>query len=271
MSGAVEDLRFSIYRDLHHEQLASQVGRNESSARLILALLFERFRPGSVLDVGCGIGSWLAVARELGIGEIQGVDGDWLDEKLSRVEPARIRKVDLEKGFDLGRRFDLAISLEVAEHLSADAADSFVGCLARHADVILFSAAIPFQGGHHHVNEQFPEYWEQLFEARGYVPVDFLRPLIWNFSDVLPWLKQNILIYARESLTQGKAPFAGLAAVGPLALVHPELYVERMSQALAVRDELNRLIELIASGKTFSGIRNEDGSVSIRVADAEQG
>jgi SAM-dependent methyltransferase len=269
MAGADIDPRFSIYRDLHHDQLQEQEERNRASARLILSLLFECFRPKSILDVGCGIGSWLAVAQEQGIGDILGLDGEWLDNSLSQVRPAHVRKVDLEKPFDLKRRFDLVISLEVAEHLSPAAADGFVGSLTRHSDVVLFSAAIPFQGGHHHVNEQFPEYWNELFGRRGYVPIDFLRPMIWNCSDVLPWLRQNLLIFAREALTQGKAVFSGKAAAGPLALVHPELYVEKVEQVNALRNEYNHLIELLASGKTLTGARNADGSVSVNIGEAE--
>lgn len=259
MSG--QDPREPLYEDLHHEQLVAQDALNRGSAQLILPLLFERFKPKSVLDVGCGLGTWLAVAQELGVAEIAGLEGAWLDRKLARVASSAITTADLEKPFDLGRRFDLAMTLEVAEHLSAEAAEGFVAALTRHADVILFSAAIPFQGGHHHVNEQFPDYWQAMFEAHGYVPLDFIRPQIWYCSDVLLWLRQNILVYAREALTEGKGPFAALPAAGPLALVHPEMYVARVESIL---QQYKLIDDLLGAGKTIHAERLPDGRLLVR-------
>ena len=258
------DLRELIYGDLHGEQLERQEGHNRVSAHVILSILFERYRPRSLVDVGCGLGTWLSVAKELGVAEIAGVEGAWLDRKLARVDSSRITTADLEKPFDLGRRFDLAMTLEVAEHLSEEAAAGFIESITRHADVVLFSAAIPFQGGHHHVNERFPDYWRQIFAARGYVPVDFIRPRIWERSDVLLWLRQNVLLYARESLTRDGGPFAGLAATGPLALVHPDMYIERLTLLLK---EHQPLINALAAGKTLSAERTPDGRMIIRTKD----
>lgn len=258
------DPREPIYADLHGEQLERQEGHNRVSAHVILQMVFERFKPRSLLDVGCGLGTWLSVAKELGVAEVSGLEGGWLDRKLARIDPSRITTADLEKPFDLGRRFDLAMTLEVAEHLSEEAAAGFVESLTRHADVVLFSAAIPFQGGHHHVNERFPDYWRQFFSARGYVATDFIRPRIWERSDVLLWLRQNVLVYARESLTRDGGPFAGLAATGPLGLVHPDMYIERLTMLLK---EHQPLMNALAAGKTLSAERLPDGRLSIRTRD----
>ena len=96
----------------------------------------------------------------------------------------------------LERRFDLVISVEKAEHLQARRQASFVS-RSRHGDVVLFSAAIPFQGGHHHVNEQFPDYWVERFAAHGHQVATSMRPRIWTDTDVLWWLRQNVLVFAR--------------------------------------------------------------------------
>lgn len=269
MAGPGHDARFAIYEDLHHEQLARQGDENRASARLILPLLFEHYRPKSVLDVGCGLGTWLAVAQELGVKEIAGVEGAWLDRKLAQVPADRITTLDLERPFDLGRRFDLAICLEVAEHLSPEAAEGFVGSLARHADAVLFSAAIPLQGGHHHVNEQFPDYWERIFDAEGYVALDFIRPAVWYSAEVLVWLRQNILVFAKEALTRPGAPFAAVAEARPLALVHPEFYMWKLESVRRALEEHAMLVEWLSSGKTVSAVRRPDGSLELRTGGEE--
>jgi SAM-dependent methyltransferase len=263
-----EDPRAQLYQDLHHGQISEEEAANRASARFILPLLFEHYRPASILDVGCGIGTWLDVARELGVADILGVDGDWLDRKLVRVPQDRVRNLDLEAGFDLGRRFDLVMNIEVAEHLSAAAADGFVASLVRHADVVLFSAAIPFQGGHHHVNEQFPAYWIAKFARHGYVPLDFLRPQLWDKDEILLWLRQNLLVFAKRPLTEAGGAFAGIpAGNGMHSLVHPDVYLARIESVQATLEEHRKLLELLESGKAVSAVRNPDGTLSVRVAD----
>ena len=163
-----------------------------------------------------------------------------------------------------GKRLSGKDRLEVAEHLQAAAAAPLVESLVRHADVVLFSAAIPFQGGHHHVNERFPEYWDQLFRRFGYQALDFLRPLIWNNDDVLWWLRQNVLVFARQELTRADGPFAGLAQPGaPLALVHPDLYFMKVQNVRTVKEEHEKLLALLKTGGTFTVVPQADGRLSI--------
>ena len=98
----------------------------------------------------------------------------------------------------LERRFDLVLCLEVAEHLPADSAPTLIDSLVSLGPVIVFSAAIPYQGGTHHVNEQRPEYWARHFATKEYVPVDFLRRQIWQLHDVEWFYAQNILRISNE-------------------------------------------------------------------------
>jgi SAM-dependent methyltransferase len=258
------DSRSAVYHDLHHNQLQLQEDANRHSAEFILAELFRHVRPQSVLDVGCGIGTWLSVAQRLGAADVRGIEGEWLDRKLALLPEQTILAIDLEKAFDLGRRFDLVICLEVAEHLSPPSAAGFVESLTRHADVVLFSAAVPHQGGHHHVNEQFLDYWDRLFTQLGYRAVDFLRPLIWNDRSVLWWLRQNVVVFARQDLATGDGPFAPLAQrPGPLSIVHPDVYLSRLTSALAELQEYERLKALLSSGNTFSAVRQPDGRLTV--------
>jgi SAM-dependent methyltransferase len=266
------DPRPAIYRDLHRNQLRRQEEANRHSARVVLAELFRRFVPRSVLDVGCGLGTWLEVARGLGVGNVLGIEGEWLDRDLARLPPEQILALDLEHPFDLGRRFDLVVCLEVAEHLPERAAESFVASLVRHADVVLFSAAIPFQGGRHHVNEQFPEYWARLFARHGCRPLDFLRPALWHDSSVLWYLRQNSLVFAREELATGAGPFAGLALpAAPPALVHPDLYLMKLEHARSVAREHDKLLAVLRPGGRFSVVRQPNGQLTIAAEPAAPG
>jgi SAM-dependent methyltransferase len=168
------------------------------SARQLLPLLRDPLVIRSVLDVGCGQGAWLSVWRGLGA-EVVGIDGSYVDKSALLIPEQAFVAHDLTQSFDLGRRFDLVQSLEVAEHLPASKAAEFVACLVRHGELVLFSAAAKGQGGDHHVNEQDYDYWRALFAQHGYVAIDYLRPLVRLERDIEPWYRYNALLYvARE-------------------------------------------------------------------------
>lgn len=188
--GNIYDREF--YRFLHQQTVYA--------ARTVLAEVFSvcpEIR--SVVDLGCGTATWLAVLRESGIRDIQGADGPWVEKEFLHIPMEKFRPVDLKKPIDLGRKYDLAISLEVAEHLSPDAAGTFIASLTGLADFVLFSAAIPHQGGRNHINEQWPEYWVQLFQKNGFVAVDFIRARIWNDEEIPNCYRQNILMFIKQN------------------------------------------------------------------------
>ena len=153
---------------------------NQNSAQIIVPMILEWVQVKSVVDVGCGLGGWLASFKDNGVAEIKGIDGYWLDEKQLLIPPECFSRHDLSHKIIPDRKYDLSVSLEVAEHLPDEHASSFVETLTSFADVVLFSAAIPFQGGTNHVNEQWPDYWARLFEARGFQVVDCLRKKLWT-------------------------------------------------------------------------------------------
>ena len=171
----------------------------QRSARTLLPLVREQVRPASVLDVGCGQGAWLAIWSELGLADGYGLDGDHVDQGALLISRERFQAVDLSKPWGVGRRFDMVQSLEVAEHLPSAGAETFVKCLCTHADVVLFSAAQPGQGGEHHINERKPSYWASLFAANGYGAYDSIRPLIAGQKLIDPWYRFNILLFANAA------------------------------------------------------------------------
>jgi SAM-dependent methyltransferase len=193
---------------------------NKLAASLILPAVINIVHPKSVVDVGCGTGSFLSVLKDLGFTDLLGVEGDWLDRSRLYVESEIVKTADLQKPFTHHRKFDLAICLEVAEHLEADSADTIVETLTGLSDVILFSAAIPGQGGQNHINEQWSQYWVDKFKARGYSFYDSVRMLFWNNANVDYWYKQNMFLVIKD----GTNNFGLAKELTPNDLVHPELF-----------------------------------------------
>lgn len=200
-----------------------------ASARSIVPVVVELVRPKSVVDVGCGIGAWLHVFQEHGVSEVVGVDGEYVVREQLLIPQGAFTSHDLEQPLRLDRRFDLAVSLEVAEHLAEEAAAAFVESLVRLAPIVLFSAAIPHQGGVDHRNERWPGYWAELFRGHGYEAVDCIRPRVWEDNTVEYWYAQNILLYVergeldlRDALLREQRAALWL----PLAIVHPRAYAE---------------------------------------------
>ena len=171
---------------------------SRASARAVSALLLEEIEIGSLLDIGAGHGAWAAEWLAAGVKDVLAIDGDYVDRSRLAVPSAHFQAHDLSTPLDLGRKFDLVQTLEVAEHLPADKADLFVDNLVAHGDVILFSAAVPHQGGEHHVNEQPPEYWRTKLKARGFAVFDFVRPRLAGRAEVMPWYRFNTYVYAND-------------------------------------------------------------------------
>jgi hypothetical protein len=176
--------------------------------------------PQSVIDVGCGTGTWLKVFANHGVSDILGLDGDYVDRELLQIPDAAFRPLDLGSRVSLDRRFDLAISLEVAEHLTPARGPGFVADLVALAPAVLFSAAIPGQGGTDHRNERWQSYWASAFGEHGYAANDCIRPGIWEDRNVDRWYAQNTILYTDGSVELDQPP-----AQVPLRLVHPEVFL----------------------------------------------
>jgi SAM-dependent methyltransferase len=233
--GGTHDLA-EKYDDAFYAELEPGV---RTSAEIVVPIIVDRLHPTSVLDVGCGRGTWLRVFGDAGVRDLFGVDGPHISPSDLEIAAERFRGHDLGEPLDLGRRFDLATSLEVGEHLDERAAPTLVASLVAHAPAVLFSAAVPAQGGAGHVNERWPSYWAQLFAAHGYRAIDLVRPLVWNDDRVAFWYAQNTLLY----LDASRPDPAGLTSVdSPMDLVHPRLYLRERRSSKPAPPSLQRLL-----------------------------
>lgn len=207
------------------------------AATAVVPILVEMLRPASVVDVGCASGAWLSAFRENGVEDYLGIDSSWVNLDSLVIPQDRFLRHNLDEPLTLGRQFDLVVSLEVAEHLPPSAAMSFVHTLTQLGPVVVFSAAIPHQGGVCHFNEQWPEYWAGLFAHFGFVPVDCIRPRIWSDPDVAWWYSQNTLLYARPEVIGrlGLQPAADVAEAH-FSMVRREMYLKILEKYLAARE-----------------------------------
>lgn len=209
------------------EALPEWADASARSAAAVVPIVLELVRPRSVLDVGCGVGAWLSVFSALGIDDILGVDGDYVRRADLRIPESNFLAWDLRNELALGRSFDLVVCLEVAEHLPEESASSLVQSLVRAGPVVMFSAAIPNQGGLNHLNEQWPDYWAARFAEHDYLPHDLIRARIWEESAVDVFYRQNILLFAGA----GASDMPGDEPPLPLRLVHPETFAVAMRAA----------------------------------------
>ena len=170
------------------------------SARVIVPILLRVLEPSSVIDVGCGRGAWLKAFEEHGISHVVGIDGDYVDRSRCLISASQFSAVDLSKPFRIEGSWELAVCLEVAEHLPFSMGPHLVQELTAAAPFVLFSAAIPGQGGTNHINEQWPSYWQGLFANRGFDLLDPIRRHIRDDRRVEWWYRQNIVLYASKTI-----------------------------------------------------------------------
>lgn len=204
------------------------------SAEAVVPLVVELLCPKSVIDVGCGVGMWLAEFQRQGIADVVGIDGDYVRSNALVIEPQNFLARDLRCPLTINRKFDLAISLEVAEHLPPECALGFVRGLVSLSPAVLFSAAVPFQSGEHHLNEQWPDYWAQLFVGFSYTALDCIRPRIWMDDRIDYWYRQNTILYLQTDQIASNSTLKRIADQQPsrvLPLIHPEVYTARSQPA----------------------------------------
>ena len=196
----------------------------------------QLFRPSSVVDFGCGLGNFVQAFKKLGA-EVRGLDGEWAKQHplFKITNESEFQLADLELPVVVSKKYDIALCLEVAEHLSPSSADGLVNSLAKASDRIVFSAAIPGQGGIHHVNEQWPQYWKKKFQSIGFEINDAIRDVLWNNENISWWYRQNIFLATRDEFTIDPSLMEKTNNKEPVNYLHPGLLTTR-------NDEMDKLL-----------------------------
>ncbi|GAI03559.1 unnamed protein product, partial [marine sediment metagenome] len=211
------------------------------SAKQVIPIIIEQFKPNSIVDIGCGVGSWLKAWEELGIEDYLGIDGDYGDSSSLMIDEKKFMAVDLNTDFHIKDRYDLAECLEVAEHIPGSEAVNFIKKLTEFSDIIMFSAATPYQGGTNHYNENWLEYWAIIFSEFNYVPVDFIRKKIWNNNNIRFWYRQNLILFVKKE----KASIFNNDPIfnSSLSVIHPELLLWATSKLKNNLKNINKDIQ----------------------------
>ena len=128
-----------------------------------LVFLKESLGVKSMIDMGCGPGKQVRIARGLGI-EAFGIDGD---HTLKFSQPYFFLH-DFTKGkFPCARKFDLVWSVEFLEHVEEQYQPFYMAAF-RLAKTVVCTAALPGQLGFHHVNCRDQAYWIRVFKRYGF-------------------------------------------------------------------------------------------------------
>ncbi len=169
------------------------------SARVIVPVVVEVLGlPNRVVDLGGGTGAWARAFREAGAESAVCIDDPRMKSSELHVEAADFVPHDLSSSMPKPVECDLAVSLEVAEHLPSALTDELVAFLTGSAPVVLFSASRPGQPGYGHINEQPARFWRERFAAANYSELDLIRPRIVGQSAIPYWYRQNLMVYASE-------------------------------------------------------------------------
>ncbi len=206
------------------------------SARLFLGYLFAYWTPRSVIDIGCGRGAWLTVCKELGAKHLVGLEGAWVRQEMMLDPSIEFRNANLAEVTPVCGTYDLALSLEVAEHLPPEASDQFFSTMTQASDAVVFSAAFTAQPGTNHINTRPHSFWAKKFIANGYLLFDIFRQEFWDNEKVEPWYRQNTFLYVKPDHSLHHALISNghssCKNVGFADCIHPWLYFFVLNQLI---------------------------------------
>lgn len=242
------------YNDKFYKSLTE--GSYSSAKHYVSILSSLNINPKKVIDIGCGRGPWLKAFSDSGSKELVGIDGDWVSQGDMLDKKIKFYSIDLSSAViknPINKKFDLAMSLEVAEHLKPEQAITFVDYLTNFSDTILFSAAFRGQGGTDHFNERTHTYWAKIFNKNDYLPYDIFRSKVWENQEIDVWYRQNTFLYLKKNSKNIKIlKERGIEPISEMSLmncIHPDLYQYKI-------EDTNKLTKLIIELRksTISGL-----------------
>lgn len=193
------DSFFSITR---HESVL------ENTPKALAEIVFNFYRPKTVVDFGCGCGIYLREFERLGA-EVFGIDGSPAAERNLAIDQKKFLLADLTKPVSLPVRYDCALSFEVAEHIPTNTSETLVDNITRASNLVVFTAAHIGQGGHDHINEQNPEFWTALFQKKGFKflaeDTEKIRKTLGDVGAIF-WLVDNIAVFRRHKRAEHPHP-----------------------------------------------------------------
>ena len=214
---------------LSSKYIHSSEVHNLKAPSIIVPYLINLFHPRSVVDVGCGLATFLHLFKNNGVENILGIDGNWVDKSKLYIDPSEFLAADLEHPINIQRKFDMVICLEVVEHLKEESSDCLIKTLTMLGDIIIFSAAIPGQGGQNHINEQEYSFWQKKFAVKGFSFYDCLRPVFWNNTGIDWWYRQNMFVDIKDSIALPETILQTKITKDAQVIIHPDVELERLN------------------------------------------
>jgi hypothetical protein len=222
----------------------SDLEYNRSARENIIPIILNLFnrKIESVIDFGCGCGSWLEVCKQNEITNVLGLDL-FCPEEYLRIDKNEFVKHDISKEYNNENKYDLVISIETAEHIESEYKEVYINNLVKSGDIILFSAAIPGQWGIHHVNCNWLEYWVKMFNDRGFDCIDIRYKWWGNNYNIPPIYKQNVVLFvSKDYLKINKWLYNESVYMG--SVIHPGFYSTVVNYC--INDDAWRIYENIS-------------------------
>lgn len=208
-----------------------------NSARQVVPFVMSVLRPTSIADVGCGSGQWTKEFISNGVRKAYAFDAFASPCWGVTANSVEFQKIDLENRVADFPDVELVCWLEVAEHLSESSCSRILSDIVERTDAILFSCALPGQGGTGHISERRLSDWVSDFEEVGFCCEDILRPRFWNDEDISWWYRQNTVIFVKENSVASNAILKfQLPTFRGMDLIHPDLFEVNRTYSKDIKD-----------------------------------
>lgn len=223
MTQSAEDIPNYSHKYFDKHKMAAR-----KSARHVVPFVMSVIRPISIADIGCGSGQWTKEFISNGVKRAYAFDAFASPCWGVADNSVDFQKIDLEDCVADFPDVELVCWLEVAEHLSKSSCNRILSYIVERTDAILFSCAVPGQGGTGHISERRLSDWVSDFKEFGFCCQDILRPRFWNDENISWWYRQNAVIFAKENSVASNAIRSfRLPTFRGMDLIHPDLFEVR--------------------------------------------